>query len=106
MAAVEVDVSYLHTHIGVPELDLSTVVTAPTPDLVKSVLGAIILKIQEIEQDKFQLGVELQSAIHTSAEKCEQYKLTTDKALKEVDELRQKLQNEGTIYHPPPPLFR
>ncbi|KAK4219839.1 nucleo protein TPR [Rhypophila decipiens] len=94
MAAAEVDVSYLATHMGVPELNLSTIVTAPTPDLVKAVLAAIITKVQDLEQEKFQLGVELESAIRSSEARCEQFKLTSDKALKEVDELRQKLQNE------------
>ncbi|KAK3316294.1 hypothetical protein B0H66DRAFT_290306 [Apodospora peruviana] len=94
MAAAEVDLSYLHSHVGVPELSLSNVVTAPTPDLVKTILGAIISKVRELEQEKFQLGVELESAIRSSESRCEQFKVTTDKALQEVDDLRQKLQNE------------
>lgn len=91
------DVSYLHTHMGVPELDLSTIVTAPTPDLVKAILGAIISKVQELEQEKYQLGIELESAVRGSESRCEQFKLTTDNALKEVDDLRQKLQSEGKM---------
>jgi nucleoprotein TPR len=95
MAAAEVDLAYLSTHAGVPELDLDAVVTAPTVDLVSSVLGAIVTKLRDLEQEKFQLGVELEAAYRGAESRCEQFKATSDKALKEVEEVRQKLQNEG-----------
>lgn len=98
MAAAEVDLGYLSTHAGVPELDLDTVVTVPTADLVKSVLGAIVNKLGELEQEKFQLGVELEGAIRGAESRCGQFKATTDKALKEVEVLRQKLQHEGKTH--------
>lgn len=96
MAAAEVDVGYLSTQVGVPEPDLNTALTAPSPDLVKVIFDAIITKIRALEEDKFQLGIELEGAIRSSESRCEQFKATTDKALKEVDELRQKLQDEET----------
>lgn len=95
MAAAEVDLSYLSTHAGVPQPDLDAVVTAPTVDLVASVLGAIVTKLRDLEQEKFQLGVELEAAFRGAESRCEQFKATTDKALKDVEELRQKLQTEG-----------
>jgi nucleoprotein TPR len=95
MAAAEVDLAYLSAHGGVPEADLNTVLSAPTVDLVASVLAAIVVKLRELEQDKFQLGVELEGAFRGAESRCEQFKATTDKALKEVEELRQKLQTEG-----------
>lgn len=98
MAAAEVDLSYLSSHAGVLEPDLEAVVTAPTPDLVKSILGAILAKLRDLEQEKFQLEIELEGAIRGSESRCEQFKATADKALKEVDEVRQKLQNEGECY--------
>ncbi|KAK4166351.1 nucleo protein TPR [Cladorrhinum sp. PSN259] len=94
MAAAEVDLAYLSTHAGVPEPDLDNVVTAPTPDLVKAVLGAILAKLRDLEQEKFQLEIELEGAIRGSESRCEQFKATADKALKEVKDVRQKLQNE------------
>ena len=87
--------SYLTTHVGLPELSLNTAVTAPTPEIVKELLVAIIAKVQELEQDKFQLGIELEGAIRGSESRCEQFKATSEKAQKEVDDLRQKLQDEG-----------
>ena len=95
MAAAEVDLSYLSSHAGVLEPDLEAAVTAPTPDLVKSILGAILTKLRDLEQEKFQLEIELEAAIRGSESRCEQFKATADKALKEVEEVRQKLQNEG-----------
>lgn len=103
MAAAEVDVGYLSTQVGVPEPDLNSALTAPTPDLVKTIFEAVIAKIRALEEDKFQLGIELEGAIRSSESRCEQFKATTDKALKEVDELRQKLQDEGKTFSPPLP---
>ncbi|KAK3998370.1 nucleo protein TPR [Cladorrhinum sp. PSN332] len=94
MAAAEVDLAYLSTHAGVPEPDLDNVVAAPTPDLVRAVLGAVLAKFRDLEQEKFQLEIELEGAIRGSESRCEQFKATADKALKEVEDVRQKLQNE------------
>lgn len=96
MAAVEVDLSYLSAHVGVPQLSLDNVVTAPTAELVRSVLEAVVSKLRELEQDKFQLEIELEGAVRSSESRCEQFKATADKALKDVDEIRQKLQTEET----------
>lgn len=95
MAAAEVDLSYLTTQAGVPEPDLNAVVTAPTPELVRSVLEAVLAKLRDLEQEKFQVDIELESAIRSSESRCEQFKETAEKALKDVEELRQKLQSEG-----------
>lgn len=100
MAAAEVDISYLAEHAGVPAPDLDTAVTAPTPEIVASVFGAIIRKLRDLEQDKFQLGVELEGAFRGAESRCEQFKATSDNALKQVEELRQKLQNEGMSLFP------
>lgn len=106
MAAAEVDLAYLSAHAGVPEADLDTVVAAPTVDLVASVLGAIVTKLRDLENEKFQLNVELEAAYRSAESRCEQFKSTTDKALKDVEEVRQKLQNEGMFYvFWFPPLF-
>ncbi|AEO58949.1 hypothetical protein MYCTH_2306733 [Thermothelomyces thermophilus ATCC 42464] len=94
MAAADVDLAYLSTQGGVPESDLNTIVTAPTADLVAKVLGAIVIKLRDLEQEKFQLSVELEAAYRGAESRCEQFKATTDKALKEVEEVRQKLQSE------------
>lgn len=90
------DLSYLSTHVGVPELEIQTAATAPTPDVVKTILEAVISRLRDLEQEKFQLGIELEGAIRSSESRSEQFKATTDKALKDVEEARQKLQHEET----------
>ncbi|KAK3945526.1 nucleo protein TPR [Diplogelasinospora grovesii] len=103
MAAAEVDLSYLSTHVGVPEADLHTAVSAPTAELVRTILEAVIAKVRDLEQDKFQLEIELEGAIRSSESRCEQFKATADKSLKDLEEIRQKLQDEGKhrLSHPP-----
>lgn len=101
MAAAEVDLAYLSTSVGVPEFDINSAIAAPTPDLVKTIFGAITAKLRDLEQDKFRLEIELEGAIRSSESRCEQFKATTDKALKDVEEIRQKLQDEGKITFPP-----
>lgn len=97
MAAADVDLVYLSAQAGVAEQDLDAALTVPTGELVEKIFDAIITKFREFEQDKFQLGIELEGATRSAESRCEQFKATTDKALKEVEELRQKLQTEGAI---------
>ena len=95
MAAAEVDFAYLSTHVGVPEANVQAAVTAPTADLVKTIFEAILARLRDVEQEKFQLEIELEGAIRSSESRCEQFKATADKALKDVEGVRQKLQDEG-----------
>jgi nucleoprotein TPR len=98
MAAADVDVGYLSTHLGVPEETLTSVTVDPTVDLVKAVLQAVAKKAQEFEQlyaDKLNVDIELEAAIHSTEARTQQLKATTDKALREVEEVRQKLKDEG-----------
>lgn len=98
MAAADVDVGYLSTHLGVPEDTLTTVTTDPTADLVKAVLQAVAAKAQEFEQlyaEKINVDIELEAAVHSNEARTQQFKATADKALKDVEELRQKLSEQG-----------
>lgn len=98
MAAADVDLGQLSTHLGVPEPALSSLTTEPTVDLVHAVLQAVAAKAREFEviySEKLQVDIELENAIRSSEARCEQFKTTTDKSLKEVEEVRQKLRNEG-----------
>jgi nucleoprotein TPR len=98
MAAADVDLGYLSTQAGIPDSDLQTALTEPTAELVRSILEAVLTKLRDLEQEKFQVEIELEGAIRGSESRCEQFKATSDKALKEVEELRQKLQNEGKSF--------
>lgn len=102
-AEVAVDYAYLSTHLGVPETTLSTVATQPTADLVAAVLQAVFNKAQEYDAlyaEKLQVDIELENAVRSSEARCQTFKATADKALKDVEELRKKLQSEGETAHP------
>lgn len=97
-ADVAVDFAYLSTHLGVPETTLSTVAIQPTADLVAAILQAVAAKAQEFETlyaEKLQVDIELENAVRSSEARCQSFKATADKALKDVEELRKKLQTEG-----------
>ncbi|KAK0743388.1 hypothetical protein B0T18DRAFT_183431 [Schizothecium vesticola] len=96
MAAADVDLSFLWTQAGVPEDHVQSAITAPTPDVVRAVLSAVVTRLRDLEQNKFQLEIELEAAIRGAESRCEQFKASTDKALKDVKEVRQKLQDEET----------
>lgn len=100
MAAAAVDFAYLSTHLGVPETTLTTVATAPTVDLVNAVLQAVTAKAQEFNtlySDKLQVDIELENAVRSSEARSQTFKATADKALRDVEDLRRKLQTEGMI---------
>ncbi|PSR79954.1 hypothetical protein BD289DRAFT_374836 [Coniella lustricola] len=97
-AGVAVDCAYLSTHLGVPETTLTTVASQPTADLVTAVLQAVLAKAHEFDAlyaDKLQVDIELENAVRSSEARCQSFKATADKALKDVEEVRKKLQAEG-----------
>lgn len=100
MAAAEVDVGRVAGHLGLPEATVQSVATEPTAELVASLLQAVISKAGEYDDlynAKLMLDVELESAHRNSEEKCRSAKATADKALKDVEEARQKLREEGKL---------
>lgn len=108
-AEVAVDFAYLSTHLGVPETTLTTVASQPTADLVTAVLQAVVAKAHEFDTlytEKLQIDIELENAVRSSEARCQTFKATADKALKDVEEVRKKLQNEGEHLRPGPPPAR
>lgn len=103
-AEVAVDFAYLSTHLGVAETTLTTVASQPTPDVVTAVLQAVFAKAQEFDAlyaEKLQVDIELENAVRSSEARCQTFKATADKALKDVEEVRKKLQSEGMpLQHP------
>jgi nucleoprotein TPR len=100
MAAADVDVGFLSAHLDVPEETLQSITTAPTVDLVKAVLQAVAQKAQEynsLYSEKLSLDIELETAVRNSEARTQQFKATTDKALQDVEEVRQKLKDEGEL---------
>lgn len=98
MATATVDIGFLSGYLNIAEPTLTETLDAPTAELVKSVLIAITAKArehQELEADKHQVDTELEAAILGSETRSKELKETADKALKEVNELREKLNAEG-----------
>ncbi|KLU86670.1 hypothetical protein MAPG_05682 [Magnaporthiopsis poae ATCC 64411] len=97
--AAAVDLDYLSSHLSLPPDTIATVATDPTADLVSAILNAVAIKAREFDvlySEKLQLGIELENAVRSSESRCQTFKATTDNALKEVEDLRRKLQEEET----------
>jgi nucleoprotein TPR len=94
----EVDLGYLAGHLGLPEDNLTTVASAPTAELVAAVLSAVVAKAHEFEDlysQKLQLDVELETKIRGAEAQRDSSNETAKKALKDLEELRQKLHKVG-----------
>ncbi|KAI0888277.1 uncharacterized protein GGS22DRAFT_198077 [Annulohypoxylon maeteangense] len=99
MAAADVDLGYLATHLGMPQVNLTTVATDPTTELVQAILSAVAAKGHEYDAlftQKLQLEVELETSVRSAEAQRDASNETAKKALKDVEELRQKLKNEET----------
>lgn len=101
-AQVAVDFGYLSTHLGVAENTLETAAAQPTADLVTAVLQAVAAKAREFDNlyaEKLQVDIELENAVRSAESRCQTFKATADKALKDAEEIRTRLQQEGTLKH-------
>lgn len=98
MAAVLWDASFLSGYLNIPEATLNTAIDSPTAELVKAVLDAVAAKAiehQELEADKIRLDIELENAVRSAENRAQTQRVAVDKALKEVDGLREQLNAEG-----------
>jgi nucleoprotein TPR len=98
MAAAAVDTARVAGHLGLDESIVQNVATDPTVELVASLLQAVVAKAGEYDElynAKLMLDVELESAHRSAEDKVRSAKATADKALKDVEEVRQKLREEG-----------
>ena len=98
MAAEVLDAQYLSSYCELPTETITTLLDAPTADLVRSLLHNVAHRAREHEEtrsENLRLSVELESAVRTGESKARVLKSSVDKGLKEAAELRQKLQSEG-----------
>ncbi|KFY43678.1 hypothetical protein V494_01852 [Pseudogymnoascus sp. VKM F-4513 (FW-928)] len=99
MAAATVDIGFLSGYLNLPQPSLTEALDSPTSELVNAVLLAVSTKArehQELEADKHQVDTELEAAILGSETRTKDLQQTADKALKEANELREKLAAEET----------
>lgn len=98
MAAADVDFGYIAGHLGLDQPALVTLTTEPTVDLVTALLQSVAAKAHEFDTlyaDKLQTDIELENAVRSSETRSQTFKATADKALKDVEEARQQLKDEG-----------
>lgn len=98
MAAADLDAGYVAGYLGLDQPVLASLTTEPTVDLVAILLQAVTAKAHEFDTlytDKLQTDIELENAVRISESRSQASKSTADKALKDVEEARQKLKEEG-----------
>ncbi|CEJ80105.1 Putative Filament-forming protein [[Torrubiella] hemipterigena] len=99
MAAPDLDIGYVAGHLGLDQPVIATLATEPTADLVAAVLRAVANKAHEFETlyaEKLETDIALENAVRNSESRSQTSKATTEKALKDVEEARQKLREEET----------
>lgn len=109
MAAADVDVGYLAGHLGLDQPVLATLTTEPTAELVSALLQAVAAKAHEFETlyaEKLQTDIELENAVRSAESRSNASKGTVEKALKDLEEARQKLKEEGTRASSAMPIVR
>ena len=98
MATTVVNVEYVAASFAVPQLTLQSLLDNPTVELVTSLLQQIEAKAREhdeIKAEKLRSDVELENAVRSGDSRARALKTSVDKGLKEVEELRTKLNDEG-----------
>lgn len=89
------DLGYIAGHLGLEQDGLTTLAADSN---LSSLLKAVETKAREFDDlysEKLRVDIELENAVVGSEARCQTFKATADKAMKEVEEVRQKLQNEG-----------
>src|SRR5688572_12550704 len=98
MAAAEVDVGFVAGNLGLDLPALQAVTTNPTAELVATLLQAVQKKLHEYDElysSKLQVDIEYEAAVRSAESRSQTSKSTVDKALKDTEEARQKLKEEG-----------
>ena len=98
MAAEVLDVQQLSSYCSLPQENITTLLDAPTVELVRSLLKAVTHKAHEHEEtrsENLKLNVELENAVRGGETKARVLKSSVDKGLKDAAELRIRLQSEG-----------
>lgn len=96
-ATVNLHTGFIAAQYSIPEYDLDRLLEAPTIDLVKSLLTQVEKKAREYQTkdaEKLRADVELDTIVRSSESRARQLKASVDKGLKEIETLRDKLNQE------------
>ncbi|KAL6712296.1 Protein mlp1 [Coniothyrium glycines] len=97
MAAAVVDVAYLAASYAVPDTTFHSLLSEPTVELVQALLVQIEAKARQyddLQSEKVKIDVQLEDEVQTGAQRARALKAAAEKAQKEADALRQKLERE------------
>ncbi|RAR08952.1 filament-forming protein [Stemphylium lycopersici] len=97
--AAAVDVGYLAASYSVPETTFQSLLSAPTTELVQTLLTQIEAKARaydDLQSEKIRTHVELEAAVQGGEQRARTLKATAEKAQNEAEELRQKLGHQET----------
>ena len=98
MAVAQLDTAQLSSFCSLPQPTIDTLLDAPTVGLVRTLLENILAKAHEhdgLASENLKLGVELENAVRVGETKNRVLRGSVDKSLKEVTDLKKKLQAEG-----------
>ena len=100
MAAAELDVPQLSSFCTLSPSSITTLLDAPTAELVRSLLQNISTKareFKELESEKLKAGVEIENAVRGQESKIRVQKTQLGKANAELTSLRQQVEAAGSI---------
>jgi nucleoprotein TPR len=99
--AATVNPGFIAATYSIPESDITTLLDAPTVDLVQSLLRQLEKKARDYQAqdaEKLRSDVELDTVIRSSEARARQLKDTVDKSSKEIELLRKQLSEEGMCH--------
>lgn len=92
------DIGYVAGHLGLDQPIIASLTTEPTVELVNIILQAVAARAHEFDTlyaEKLETDISLENAVRSNETRSQTSKATVDKALKDVEEARQQLKNEG-----------
>ncbi|KAL8710411.1 MAG: hypothetical protein Q9220_005012 [cf. Caloplaca sp. 1 TL-2023] len=99
MATGELDIPRLSTFCGVPQTSISSLLDAPTANLIRNLLESLSPRIREYDEakaEKLKANIELENAVRGGEFKSRVLKNSVDKGSRENAELKHKLQEAET----------
>ena len=98
MATEALDLPHLSSYLTFPESSLNALLDAPNVALVRELLDKVATKArehQQIQSEKLKLDVELENVVRATEIKSRILKESVEKGLKEITDLRQRLNEKG-----------
>jgi nucleoprotein TPR len=95
MATPDVDIGFVAGHLGLAEDGLQALAANLNVVILLQAVAAKAREFDELAATKLRVDIELENALVGTENRIQASKETADKALKDLEELRQKLAAEG-----------